>query len=105
MHELDAEENAARVAKARLFCLRTRREIHLLPTEFDMPETPDNKPGSNRSAEAVAKSIEQQLRQIDAMADQHYPEDESMRNAYRVTLLQQRLREMTVMFVKLEVRS
>lgn len=53
----------------------------------------------------MAKSIEQQLRQIDAMADQHYPEDESMRNAYRVTLLQQRLREYASMFVRLEVRS
>ena len=70
-----------------------------------MPQTPDNNTGSDRSAEGVAKSIEQQLRQIDAMADQHYPDDESMRNAYRVTLLQKRLREYASMFVRLEVRQ
>ena len=53
----------------------------------------------------MARSIEQQIAQMERMADQHYADDEAGRNAYLVSLLKSRLREYAGRFVRLEVRA
>ena len=53
----------------------------------------------------MARSIEQQIAQMERMADQHFAQDEAGRNAYLVGLLKSRLREYAGRFVRLEVRA
>lgn len=55
--------------------------------------------------EASNKQLDAQLRQIDSLAMQHYPEDEAKRNAYKVVLLEQRLREYDYRFTGLRVKE
>jgi hypothetical protein len=58
-----------------------------------LPGAPNNDSEQTRSMEKPGSALERQLRQINAMAMQHFPNDEAARNAYKVELLEARLRE------------
>jgi hypothetical protein len=74
-----------------------------------MPETPTRDARSDRSAREISRqnmtSFENQIAQIESMALQHYPDDGQAREAYKVQMLMQRLREMHAMFARLPVRE
>jgi hypothetical protein len=88
----------------RICLLPAGDETHLLPTPTPMPETPTSQAGSSGSPQGMARSIEQQIEQMERMAAQHFPDDAEARGAYLVGLLKTRLREYAAKFVRLEVR-
>lgn len=95
LHELEPPA-VRRDGKARLFDLRTRREIHLSPSTALLSEAHEGGQQDDRSENTLAeqtRTLEQQIAQIDRLAEQHYPDDQAGRSAYKSQLLMQRLRE------------
>lgn len=49
--------------------------------------------------------IQQQIEQMEAVAERHYPDDQAAQNAYLVGLLKSRLREFAALYQRLPVRQ
>lgn len=104
MHELEAQGIAGN-GSARLFDLRSRREIPLSSISPLMQQTQPGASGSGDKAAGVGRSLDDQLETFRRLAERQYPDDEAARSSYLVTLLEQRLREYASMFTRLEVRQ
>ena len=89
----------------RLCRLPSRHEVEVSQPNTPMQQVPASTPGSHAGQSDMARSIEQQIAQMERMADQHFAQDEAGRNAYLVGLLKTRLREYAGRFVRLEVRA
>src|SRR4051812_2247047 len=106
LRELETQ-GQRRDGAARVFDLRTRQEIHVLPTEPFMQQTPTSDRGSDPGPHGLARPIDDQVRTIEELAARHYPgEDEhEQRTAFVVEQLKQRLREFQAKFMALNVKE
>jgi len=107
MHSLETEGQRI-YGEAGIRNVRERTAFRLPLTAQHLSETPADHSGSNRRKKEMVQSmtnLEQQIEQMEAMSFQHYPNDESARQAYLVTLLLERLRTYHAKFVPLEVRE
>ena len=80
-------------------------QVEVSQPNTPMQQVPASTPGSHAGQSDMARSIEQQIAQMERMADQHYADDDAGRNAYLVGLLKSRLREYAAKFIRLQVRS
>jgi hypothetical protein len=109
MRELDAKEDPARDGSASVVCLRTWREMGIPATPRWLQETSAGEPGDTGDTGKVDQgqmtSIDEQLEMLHSLAQRHYPDSESERNACLVQLLTTRLRQYAAMFQGLPVRE
>lgn len=90
----------------RFRCVLEGTEVAFPSSDSHLQQAHERGQRNDREENNVAEQdFERQLRQIESMALQHYPEDEAGRNAYMVDLLKQRLREYAARFVQLDVKE
>lgn len=82
-------------------------EMDLLPTPAHLPEAHErnNRTDSEENPMADARTLDQQLKTIEALAVRHYPDDRLGQMTFKLEMLTQRLREYESKVQRLEVRS